>query len=157
MIACIGNGVRRFHLKSEAFQTIQSRAQPSSQSRVQADIERPPLNPQTRLINKFVWALDAKELKYDMTIHRVYVLNLPRHIDASPVINASVELLVASIEAARGSSCRNEASVLHINAISTLRKYLMAGGNAIDNITTIWIIDTCNVSSLASSPCETDK
>jgi len=157
MIACIGNGVRRFHLKSEAFQTIQSRAQPSSQSRVQADIERPSLNPQTRLINNLVWALDAKEVKYDMTIHGVYVLNLPRHINASPVINASVELLIASIEAARGSSCKSEALELRIDAISTLRKYLMAGGNAIDKITTIWIIDTCKVSSLASRPCETDK
>jgi hypothetical protein len=39
IIACIGNGVRRFQFKSEAFQTIQGRAQPSSKSRLQPDIE----------------------------------------------------------------------------------------------------------------------
>ncbi|KAH7174016.1 uncharacterized protein B0J16DRAFT_199587 [Fusarium flagelliforme] len=99
MIAYIGNGVRRFHFKSEAFQTIQSRAQPSCQSRVQLDIEWPPLNCQTWLINKLVWALDAKDVKYDMAIHGIYILNLPRYGGASSVIDASVELLLASIGA----------------------------------------------------------
>jgi hypothetical protein len=92
-----------------------------------------------------------------MTIHGAYILNLPRHVGASPVIDASVELLVASIGGARRTPCKNEALALHINETLTLRKSLMAGGNAIDNMTAIWIIDTCNVSLLASSPCETDK
>jgi hypothetical protein len=115
------------------------------------------MNPQTRLINKLIWALDVKEVKHDMTIHGVYILNLPRYVGASPVIDASVELLVVSIGASKGTSCNSEALTLHINAISTSRKSSMEDGNAIDNMTAIFIIDKCNVSSLASRPCETDK
>lgn len=135
MIGCIGNGVRRFHLKSEAFQTVRGRGgQKSSQSRVELDIERSHTNSQTRSVYKLVWALNV-----------------------SPAIDSSVKLLVASIGAARGTSCKNEALSLHIDAISTWRKSLMGSDNAIDNMTATTIIDTCNVGSLVPNLCETDK
>lgn len=159
-IACIGSGQQRYKFKEPTFvgrsMTVgQTQAPPSHVSGLLAS----PSNETTSIASAFVFTLEVKDLRYDLSCYGAFLEDIPKRLGSNIALDASVNVLSSAFS----SLYTHQQSLItlskYVNALKALRICLDDPLQAwtADTLCAVYLLLICQVGTITFDICNKSK